>query len=207
MDNVIVMALPKGRVLESSAAFLAACGMSLPAEVGSTRKLQLTSENGKYRFILVKPVDVPTYVEYGVADAGICGTDVLQELSPDVHQPLDLQFGRCRMVVAGKPGVNVRSPIRIATKYPRITERHFRQRGQAVEVIPLSGSVELAPALGLAELIIDLVETGNTLRENGLVALDEVMECSARLIINRASFHTKQDEIGALLDAMEKQLS
>ena len=204
---MIVMALPKGRVLESSAAFLAGCGISLPAEAGNTRKLQLTSEDGRYRFILVKPVDVPTYVEYGVADAGICGTDVLQELSPDVHQPLDLQFGRCRMVVAGRAGTSVHSPVRIATKYPRITERHFRRRGQAVEVIPLSGSVELAPALGLAELIIDLVETGNTLRENGLVALDEVMECSARLIINRASFHTKQEEIGALLDAMEKQLS
>ncbi|MBI3940316.1 MAG: ATP phosphoribosyltransferase [Acidobacteria bacterium] len=204
---VIVLALPRGRVLDASVAFLAACGMQVPPEIHATRRLQLESGDGACRFILVKPVDVPTYVEYGVADAGICGTDVLWEQSPDVHQPLDLQFGRCRMVLAGKPGTPARSATRIATKYPRTAERFFRERGVAVEVIPLSGSVELAPALGLAELIIDLVETGNTLRDNGLVVIEEILQCSARLIINRASFHTRQQEIARLLDSMEKQLS
>ncbi|HEV8130856.1 MAG TPA: ATP phosphoribosyltransferase [Acidobacteriota bacterium] len=204
---MIVMALPKGRILDASLAFLQGCGISLPSHIGVTRKLQLESENGCYRFILVKPIDVPTYVEYGASDAGICGTDVLRESAPDVHQPLDLQFGRCRMVLAGTREQQMRPSPRIATKYPRITEQFFRQRGKAVEVIPLSGSVELAPALGLADLIVDLVETGNTLRENGLVVVEEIMQCTARLIINRASFHTRQKEISALLDAMERRLS
>lgn len=204
---MIVMALPKGRILDASAAFLRSCGIALPSDIGATRKLQLEAEDGGYRFILVKPIDVPTYVEYGVAGVGICGTDVLRESAPDVHQPLDLQFGRCRMVVAGKREQQVGLAPRIATKYPRITEQFFRQRGKAVEVIALSGSVELAPALGLADLIVDLVETGDTLRENGLVVVEEIMQCTARLIINRASFHTRQKEISALLDAMERRLS
>jgi ATP phosphoribosyltransferase len=203
------MALPKGRIFDASLSFLAGCGISLPPDTASTRKLQLDSSDGRYRFILVKAIDVPIYVEYGAADAGICGTDVLRELAPDVHQPLDLKFGRCRMVVAGRgtEDGNARPAPRIATKYPRIAEQFFRQRGKAVEVIPVSGSVELAPALGLAELIVDLVETGNTLRENGLVVVDEIMQCTARLIINRASFHTRQKEISALLDCMERRLS
>ncbi len=206
---MIVMALPKGRIFDASLSFLAASGISLPPDLGNTRRLQLDSGDGKYRFILVKPIDVPTYVEYGAADVGICGTDVLRESAPDVHQPLDLQFGQCRMVVAGKvkQAENARPAPRIATKYPRIAEQFFRQRGKAVEVIPLSGSAELAPALGLAELIVDLVETGNTLRENGLVVVEEIMQCTARLVINRASFHTRQKEISALLDSLERRLS
>ncbi|MBI2822172.1 MAG: ATP phosphoribosyltransferase [Acidobacteria bacterium] len=204
---MIVLALPKGRILEGAVSFLAACGIEPPPEISTTRKLQLASLDGEYRFILVKPIDVPTYVEYGVADAGICGTDVLVEQSPDVHQPLDLRFGRCRMVLAGKPGAPQHSPARIATRYPSTAEHFFRQRGEAVEVIALSGSVELAPVLGLAEQIVDLVETGNTLRENGLVEIEEIMQCTARLVINRASFHTRQPEINRLLELMEKQLS
>ncbi|MBI4456165.1 MAG: ATP phosphoribosyltransferase [Acidobacteria bacterium] len=203
---MIVMALPKGRILDESLSFLAGCRMQVPRDIGATRKLQVSSDDGSYRFVLVKPMDLPTYVEYGVADAGICGTDVLREFLPDVHQPLDLQFGRCRMVVAGLSRISARPSARVATRYPRIAEQFFRERGEAVEVIPLSGSVELAPALGLAERIVDLVETGNTLRENGLVIVEEIMQCTARLIINRASFHTKQGEISRLLDSMEKQL-
>ena len=203
---MIVMAIPTGRVLDASLAFLSACNMRVPPEIGSSRKLQLDSGDGRYRFVLVKPADIPTYVEYGVADSGICGTDVLHEQSPDVHQPLDLQFGRCRMVVAGRPDSIGRPGLRVATKYPSTTEKFFHQRGEAVEVIPLSGSVELAPALGLADRIVDLVETGNTLRDNGLVVLEEIMQCTARLIINRASFHTKQDEIRRLVASMEGQL-
>lgn len=204
---MIVMALPKGRIFDASLSFLTGCGIPLPPDISATRKLQLESADGAYRFILVKPIDVPTYVEYGAADVGICGTDVLCELAPDVHQPLDLQFGRCRMVLAGKRDGRPRPSTRIATKYPHIAEQFFRQRGKAVEVIPLSGSVELAPALGLAELIVDLVETGNTLDENGLVVVEEIMQCTARLIVNRASYHTRQKEIGVLLESMERRLS
>jgi len=204
---VIVMALPKGRIFEACVEFLARCGVNLPPDAANTRKLRLTSNDSRYQFILVKPIDVPTYVEYGAADAGICGTDVLREVLPDVHQPLDLQIGRCRMVLAGREGDHEAPSLRIATKYPRITEKFFRNQGRAVEVIPLSGSVELAPALGLAERVVDLVETGNTLRENGLTVLQEIMHCTARLIINRASFHTRRSEISELLESMEKQLS
>jgi ATP phosphoribosyltransferase len=201
------MALPKGRIFGACVEFLARCGIELPPDAASTRKLRLASGDHRYQFILVKPIDVPIYVEYGAADAGICGTDILREVLPDVHQPLDLQIGRCRMVLAGKADDHEPPSLRIATKYPRITEDFFRNQGKAVEVIPLSGSVELAPALGLAERVVDLVETGNTLRENGLIVLEEIMQCTARLIINRAGFHTKRSEIGGLLESMEKQLS
>ncbi|HEY6332673.1 MAG TPA: ATP phosphoribosyltransferase, partial [Blastocatellia bacterium] len=157
-----------------------------------------------YSFIFVKPSDVPVYVEYGVADAGVCGWDVLMESGADVQEPLDLQFGFCRLVVAGKPESAARgySPLitaRVATKYPKVTADYFQRLGIPVELIVLSGSVELAPVLGLSNLIVDLVETGRTLSENGLVVIDEIAPSTARLIVNRASFHLKGDSVTSLL--------
>ena len=179
-------------------------GIVVPDEALDSRRLRVDDENGRYSFIFVKPADVPVYVEYGVADAGVCGRDVLMESDADVHEPLDLGFGLCRLVVAGKPesahrGYNPLTTARVATKYPRITADYFQRRGVPVEVIVLSGSVELAPALGLSEHIVDLVETGRTLRENGLVVIDEIAGSTARLIVNRASYHLKRDAVAELI--------
>ncbi|MCI0487522.1 MAG: ATP phosphoribosyltransferase [Blastocatellia bacterium] len=200
----LTIALAKGRLQDEAIEFFRRAGIVVPDEARRSRRLLLDDESGRYSFIFVKPADVPVYVEYGVADAGVCGRDVLMESDADVHEPLDLGFGRCRLVVAGKPeseerGYNPLATARVATKFPRITADYFQQRGVPVEVIVLSGSVELAPALGLSEHIVDLVETGRTLRENGLVVIDEITESTARLIVNRASYHLKRDAMARLI--------
>ena len=156
-------------------------------------------------FLFVKDADVPTYVEYGAADCGIAGRDVLMEAGSDVYEPLDLGFGRCRLVVArprGGPDPHRASTVRVATKYPRVASAHFLARGQSVEVVKLAGSVELAPGLGLADCIVDVVETGRTLEENGLEAVEEVASSSARLIVNRASYHARRAEVATLLESL-----
>src|SRR5438093_829658 len=191
---MLTVALSKGRLLEPTVEFLHRAGIEVPEDILSSRRLLAPDASQEYQFLLVKPMDLPTYVEYGVAAAGICGRDVLLEVAPDLHQPLDLGFGRCKLVLAGKVGEtkenhNLLSTPRVATKYPRMAEKFFRSRGIPAEVIYLTGSVELAPNLGLAETIMDLVETGRTLRENGLVVLEEVTESTARVVVNRASFH------------------
>jgi ATP phosphoribosyltransferase len=201
---MLTVALSKGRLLDKTVEFLALAGIQVPEDVLSSRRLIAPDAAGRYRFLLVKPMDLPTYVEYGVAAAGICGRDVLLEVSPDLHQPLDLGFGRCRLVLAGRSGEtanhdNLLSTARVATKYPRVTEDFFRGRGLPAEVIYLSGSVELAPNLGLADTIVDLVETGRTLAENGLVVLEEIAESSARVVVNRASFHIQYSEVQEFL--------
>jgi ATP phosphoribosyltransferase len=160
------------------------------------------------RFLLVKPADVPVYVEHGAADLGIVGQDVLWEGGRDVNEPMQLDFGHCRLVLAGTPSQRERdfslaSGLRVATKYPRLTRAHFQKRGISVEIIPLSGSIELAPLVGLADLIADVVETGQTLRDNGLVALEEIATCQAALVINRVSHRLRLAEIHDLLAAME----
>jgi ATP phosphoribosyltransferase len=157
------------------------------------------------RFLFVKDMDVPTYVEYGVADCGIAGRDVLLETGSDVYEPLDLGFGRCRLVVArprGRERESRSSALRVATKYPRVAAAHFLERGVSVEVVRLAGSVELAPGLGLSDCIVDVVETGRTLEENGLEQVEEVAASSARLVVNRASYHARRDEMATLLDAL-----
>jgi ATP phosphoribosyltransferase len=178
----------------------------------NSRKLIVNSTDGRYSFVLVKPSDVPVYVEYGVADAGVCGGDVLMESRADVHEPLDLKFGRCRIAVAARREVagedyNLLATVRVATKYPRITTEYFHSKGVPIEVIPLSGSVELAPLLGLSDRIVDLVETGRTLKENGLEVIDVIGESTARLIVNRASFHLKRDRAGALIAQLTEVLN
>ena len=206
---MLVIALCKGRFLEPSLNLLASTGIRFPEDVASSRKLIFNSEDERYRAVLVKPADVPTYVEYGAADIGIAGRDVIMESRADLLQPLDLNFGHCKIAVAGPKGAHSingsdHPTIRVATKYPRITMDYYNARGIPVEIIPLSGSIELAPLIGLADRIVDLVETGRTLKDNGLEILEVIAESSARLLINRAGYQTKRDEVLRLIQALEK---
>jgi ATP phosphoribosyltransferase len=193
---MITLALSKGRLLRGTENLLRRAGLPVP----DTDSRRLVDERDGLRFLFVKDTDVPTYVEHGVADAGIAGRDVLLEADSDVYEPLDLRFGRCRLVVARAPGADhAGGTLRVASKYARVAASHFLQRGVSAEVVRLAGSVELAAVLGLADCIVDVVESGRTLEENGLVAVEEVAVSSARLIVNRASFHARRDEIGALV--------
>jgi len=190
---------------ESALALLARAGIRLNNGVNS-RRLALIDETRQYRFIFVKPADVPVYVEHGIADCGIVGRDVLLESEADLLLPLDLGISRVRIVVAApdpQAMTNVQGMIRVATKYAQIARAHFGARGIPVEIIQLSGSVELAPALGLADMIVDLVETGVTLRENGLTVVEEIAESTGRLVVNRASYQLKSDEVARLVSALE----
>ena len=209
-NEKLTIALSKGRLLDEAIKLFARQDIIVENE-SSSRKLLLDSIDGQFRFVFVKPSDVPTYVEYGVADAGVCGHDVLLEAQAGVHEPLDLKFGRCQIAVAGKREVvgqdyNLLATVRVATKYPRITTAYFHEKGVPIEVVTLSGSVELAPLLGLSDRIVDLVETGRTLKENGLEVIDVIHESTARLIVNRASFLLKRDEIGGMIDKLTAAL-
>ncbi|HZS43570.1 MAG TPA: ATP phosphoribosyltransferase [Blastocatellia bacterium] len=207
----LMIALAKGRLQNDSLALLEKAGIVVSEEALQSRRLLISDETGTIDFILVKPVDVPTYVEYGIADVGICGRDVLLESQPDVHQPINLKIGACRIVVAGPVAArgkqyNKLSTLRVATKYPRITAQYFQERGVPIELIYLSGSVEIAPVLGLSDRIVDLVETGRTLRENGLEVFEVVAESTARLIVNRASYHLKRATVSKLISSLERAL-
>jgi ATP phosphoribosyltransferase len=194
----LTVALSKGKLLAGSEALFRRAGLPFPEDPG--RRLVVTLDG--LRFLFVKDMDVPTYVEYGVADCGVAGRDVLLEMGSDVYEPLDLGFGRCRLVVARPAeasGDPRSSSLRVATKYPRVATAHFLERGVSVEVVRLAGSVELAPSLGLADCIVDVVETGRTLVENGLQPVEEVAASTARLIVNRASYHARRDEVAGLL--------
>jgi ATP phosphoribosyltransferase len=203
----LTIAIAKGRLQDGAFEILGRAGVAVAAEALASRRLLVEDESGRYSFIFVKPADVPVYVEYGVADAGVCGRDVLMESRADVHEPLDLRFGYCRLVVAGREetasrGYNLLATARVATKYPRVTRDYFERRGVPVELIELSGSVELAPVLGLSEHIVDLVETGRTLHENGLIVIDTIAESTARLIVNRATYHLKRAAVSALTETL-----
>jgi len=205
---VLVIALCKGRLLDPSLELLNRAAIRFDDDVSLSRKLIFESTDRRYRAILVKPADVPTYVEYGAADIGIAGRDVLLESHADVLQPLDLGFGYCKIAVAGPKGEQSingsgHPTVRVATKYPRITMDHFNSRGIPVEIIPLSGSIELAPLIGLADRIVDVVETGRTLKENGLEILEVIAETTARLMLNRAGYQTKREEVLAFIQALE----
>lgn len=208
----LTVALPKGRLLEPAADLFRRLGWRCDLGNGS-RQLLVTEKDaagGAIRFLLVKPADVPVYVEYGAADLGIVGQDVLWESGRDVYEPLHLNFGRCRLVLAGLPAERDRSfrlatGLRVATKYPQLARAHFQQQGLSAEIIPLTGSIELAPLVGLADLVVDVVETGRTLRENGLVELEEIVDCQAMVIVNRVSYRLRLDEIQRLLSALDPQ--
>jgi len=210
--NAITIALPKGRLMPDCIRTLSEVGIRAEEDLSTTRKLLVPSEDGSARFLVIRDKDLPTYVDYGAADMGIVGKDVLVESKRNILEPLDLGFGYCRIVVAqpsatlehdGAPGWG---HARVATKYPYIAERHFAARGEQIEIIPLYGSIELAPLVGLADRIVDLVSTGETLRENNLVEVEDVMEVTARLVVNRASMKIKADRLVPIIEAIREQL-
>lgn len=184
----------------------AAAGLSLPG-VDNDRKLVMTSVDGTLSYIYVKPTDVPTIVEYGAADVGVCGLDTLRESGRNVYEPLLLPFGHCRLSLCGladRPLTSLRyeSQPRVATHFPRLTMEYFRQRGINAEVIHLHGSVELGPLVGLTDMIVDIVETGNSLRANGLVEFRTIMDVQAVLIVNRAAYRVKAQAVHRVIDAV-----
>ena len=226
----LLFALPKGRLAQDSLSFLEQAGLSIPTDTES-RKLVLPAADGSIGFVMAKPRDVPTYVEHGAADLGICGLDVVRETDRAVYEPLLLPFGHCRLSVAGPAGapgalpavrldaadldaepassshtsgttLRYMSQPRIATEYPRLTRQFFDQRGVNAEIIALGGSVELGPILGLADLIVDVVQTGTTLRMNGLVEIRTILESQAVLVVNRASYQLKANEINKIIEQM-----
>ena len=207
----ITIALSKGRIFEDTAPLLKAAGIVALDDPESSRKLILSTNRANVRLIIVRASDVPTYVQYGAADLGIAGKDVLHEHGGSgLYQPLDLNIARCRMMVAVPEGFDYDSAVqqgarlRIATKYVQTAREHFAGKGVHVDLIKLYGSMELAPLVGLADAIVDLVSSGNTLKANNLVAVEEIMSISARLIVNQAALKLKRDIIQPVLDAFSE---
>lgn len=204
LGQIIKVAMPKGRIYRKASELFRIAGINIPKDVDESRKLVIPLPDLGMEFIMAKPVDVPTYVEYGVADIGVVGKDVLLEEKRDVYELLDLGIARCRMSVIGLPDWKPGIQQRVATKYPNVASQYFREQGKQVEVIKLNGSIELAPLIGLADRIVDMVETGQTLRENGLVEMESIFEITSRLIANRVSYRMKNSEIQAVCDALSK---
>jgi ATP phosphoribosyltransferase len=208
MPDTLTIALSKGRIFEQAVPLLAAAGIRAAEDPEKSRKLILGTDDPRVKLVIIRASDVPTYVEYGAADLGIAGKDVLLEHGGEgLYEPVDLGIARCRMMVAGKPdalldGRTDRRRQRIATKYVRCAERHFAAKGQQVEIIKLYGSMELAPLVGLADLIVDLVESGNTLKANGLVPLEHICDISSRLVVNKAAWKMKHARVTGLLEAL-----
>jgi len=207
----LTLALAKGRLAELSIGLLEGAGLDCSELRENSRKLIFTDEKNRVKFFLAKPADVPVYVEYGAADIGIVGKDTLLEEGRDLYEVLDLGFGKCRMCVAGPKELEGRMDsitiTRVATKYPEIARTYFRhKRRESVEIIKLSGSVELAPLVGLSEVIVDLVETGRTLQENGLVVLDTIADISARMVVNRVSMKMENERIRELIGTIRRQI-
>ncbi|WP_457643059.1 ATP phosphoribosyltransferase [Persephonella sp.] len=208
-ENRITVALPKGRLFEQTISIFNKCGILSEEISPESRKLVLQTEN--FNFLLVRAKDVPAYVEYGVADIGVAGDDVLLETDPDVYRPVDLKIGACTIMVAGLPEDRERyfsnpTSLKISTKYPRIAKEFFGQKGIKVQIIELYGSIELAPLVGLSDFIVDIVETGRTLRENGLIVIEEIRPSTAKLIVNRASYKTKSSKIMDIIEKLENYL-
>lgn len=202
----LTIAVAKGRILKESLPLLAAAGIAPLDDPERSRKLILATVNPAVQLVIVRATDVPTYVEYGGADFGIVGKDTLLEYDGDgFYEPVDLNIARCRLVVAGRKDALMKSErLRVATKYAEITRRHFGQQGIQTEIIKLYGSMELAPLVGLADCIVDLVDTGKTLHANGLHELEQICSVSARLIVNKAVLKTKHAESTRLLAQFER---
>jgi ATP phosphoribosyltransferase len=200
----LTLAVPKGRILKVLVPLLAQAGIAAEGLLGDDRRLVRESDDGRVRFLLLKPDDVPTYVEYGSADLGVVGRDTLLERNYELYQPVDLRVGLCRMVVAARVGARIPPVPRVATKYPRIAQKHFAARGVQAEVIFVQGSVELAPVTGLADLIVDLVETGSTLRENGLEERELVCSISSLLVANRTLFKLHHERIAPIVERLRR---
>lgn len=204
MSELLTVAMPKGRIFEEAADLLRKAGYDLPAEFDDSRKLIVDAPEAGMRFILAKPMDVPTYVEHGVADVGVAGKDTMLEEERDVYEVLDLKISECYLAVAGLPDYEKNNDIapKVASKYPNLAIKYFKQQGEQVEVIKLNGSIELAPLVGLADRIVDIVSTGRTLRENGLVELETIMPITSRLIVNPVSYRMKDELINDLVERL-----
>lgn len=214
LERPLTLALSKGRIFDETLPLLAAAGIEVPESPESSRKLILPTSSPDLRLIIVRATDVPTYVQYGAADFGIAGKDVLDEHSQQhpggLYQPIDLNIAHCRMCVAVREGfdyeeaVRQGSRLRVATKYVQAAREHFGRKGVHVDLIKLYGSMELAPLVGLADAIVDLVSTGNTLKANHLVPVEDITDISARLIVNQAALKTRSLHLRPLLDAFAR---
>ena len=210
MQPVITFALAKGRLAEQAFVLLENLGIDCSEPRNPGRQLVLWDKTNNIRFILVKPSDVPTYVDHGVADIGVVGKDTLLESGRPLYEVLDLTFGKCRLCIAGyadrKNQQATRATLRVATKYPSVARAYYDAKGQTIEIIELHGSIELGPVIGLSDVILDIVESGSTLKANGLSVLEEVAECSARLVVNRVSMKTKRERIRQIIDGMAAEV-
>jgi len=211
VSTPLTIAVPKGRILKELAPLFEACGIDLTGFMDGGRKLQL--ESGDRRLLLLRASDVPTYVEYGVADVGVAGADTLMEDGADLVEPLDLGIGPCRLVVAAPRGsqpftqIAAARSLKVATKYPNMARQYFRRRGVEAIIVKLYGSVELAAIAGLADVVVDLVSTGATLAANDLVEVETIVSVTSRLVVNRASLKTRYQEIDALVAALREALA
>ena len=201
------VALPKGRLGEKVYSMLASAGFECPEALGNSRKLIFTNEEKGVSYFWVKPSDVSVYVERGAADIGVVGKDIIDEYRPDVYEILDLNMGKCRMCVAARNGYrdNPGRTIRVATKFSNIALSYYSSIGRDIDIIHLNGSIELAPVLGMSDVIVDIVETGTTLKENGLEVVETIMPISARVIVNKAAFEFKKKDIIKVLDSLMEQ--
>lgn len=206
----LTVALAKGRLAELSVKILMELGYDCGEMLTKTRKLIFTDEEHKLKFILVKASDVPTYVEYGAADIGIVGRDTILEEGRNVYEMVDLKFGKCAMCVCGPESMRgnlaAHTPLRVASKYPHIAKDYFDSKDISIELIKLNGSVELAPLTYLSDVIVDIVETGKTLHENGLGVIEEICSLSARIIVNRVSAKMERDRIKQIVSAMKSRV-
>lgn len=207
----LIIAVPKGSLYDETAQRLRAAGIEMPDDTG--RRLTVVTPDGKAELLLLRPTDVPAYVEFGAADCGIVGKDVLWETDRSVSELADLRFGACRLVVAARrsdgyhEGVRYPTFLRVATKFKRSAENYFAERDLPCEIIKLHGSVELSPLVGLADVIVDLVATGNTLRAHDMVVVDDIAESTARFVVNPVRFRAKYEALLDLVNRLEKQIA
>ncbi|MFW2133856.1 ATP phosphoribosyltransferase [Ectothiorhodospira haloalkaliphila] len=208
-EQTLTIALSKGRIYKDTLPLLAQAGIEPVDDPETSRKLILDTNHPDVKVVVIRATDVPTYVQYGAADVGVSGKDVLMEHGGEgIYEPLDLRIARCRLMVAGHPGATQRAGrLRVATKFVNTTRRYYAEQGRQVEIIKLYGSMELAPLVGLADCIVDLVDTGNTLRANGLEPLEHIADISSRLIVNKASMKMKSARVKALIQSMDTAVS
>ena len=208
MKTMLNVALPKGRLGEKVYAMFEKAGFPCPSIKENNRKLIFENQECGVRYFWVKPSDVAIYVERGAADIGVAGKDILLEYEPEVYELLDLDLGKCRMAVAAKAGFrdDTRRTLRVATKFSNIARSYYSAKGRDIDIIHLNGSIEIAPILGLSDVIVDIVETGTTLKENDLLVYDTIVPISARLIANKSSYKFKGAQIDAILSSMAKQM-
>ena len=208
MKTMLNVALPKGRLGEKVYAMFEKAGFPCPSIKENNRKLIFENEECGVRYFWVKPSDVAIYVERGAADIGVAGKDMLLEYEPDIYELLDLDLGKCRMAVAAKAGFrdDTRRTLRVATKFSNIAQNYYRSLGRDIDIIHLNGSIEIAPILGLSDVIVDIVETGTTLKENNLLVYDTIIPISARLIANKSSYKFKGTQIDTIVSSMAKQM-